>query len=208
MKYLTLTTTLLALLIRTALLAISLAGCSAERESILQPCLPAIHLTEQDIHPQTQQFAYAITATEPLPYPISLRVDITSRVFADGDLHPVYYNHVLTLKSGSQTVYGFYDKYFYPEYMLNSVEFFDRDSVKLDCVSGSARSLGIPTDPRGFNPVVQVKIILSHPDPDDEGRCEPGGAYTIESSRLTLRAPDRLIEVLFPEPHTRPWKVR
>ena len=185
-----------------------ITGCDEEREDILQPALPTINLRAQDIDPSFRQFAYAITASEPLPYSITLRVDTTADVFANGHFQIVRNKEILTFKRGSQTVYGFYNRYFLQAFLYQNSFFFDKEFGTLECVRGGGAG-SVPDPPRGAHPVIQIKVMISHPLPNDD-HCVSlaGGAYTIESSKLTLRAPDDLIETLFPDPDTRPWEVR
>lgn len=185
-----------------------ITGCGEEREDILQPALPTINLRAQDIYPSYRQFAYAITASEPLPYPITLRVNTTADVFANGHFQIVRNRDILHFKRGSQTVYGFYNGYFLQAFLNQNSFFCDKEFGTLECVRSGAGG-SVPDSPRGAHPVIQITVMISHLRPNDD-HCVglAGGAYTIESSKLTLRAPDDLIETLFPDPDTRPWEVR
>ena len=168
------------------LLAIWLAGCGEEREDILQPVLPTINLRAQDIDPSFRQFAYAITASEPLPYPITLRVDTTADVFANGHFQIVRNKEILTFKRGSQTVYGFYNGYFLPAFLNQNSFFFDKEFGTLECVRSGAGG-SVPDSPRRAHPVIQIKVMISHPLPNDD-HCVglTGGAYDIGDSEITL----------------------
>ena len=104
MKYLTITATLLALLIPSALLAICLAGCGEVREGILHPGAPTLYLLEAPVN--SGYFRYFIFASEPLPYPISLRVSVNSKVRNVFQHLEVQHHLYVTFKRGTQLFTG------------------------------------------------------------------------------------------------------
>ena len=164
MKLITAIITLLA----CALLVISLAGCGEEREDIHHLHLPTLYLTEHNVD---DQFVYAITSSEPLPYPVDLTINISATMH--GSVGKVIALHTLRvcLASDSQAWYGFYSRQFVGADPSSGVVFFD-------WANGSIKSYGIKsTYKEGFfrraeratrQEVSEITVTISHPD---EPRC-------------------------------------
>ena len=179
MKLITAIITLLA----CALLVIWLAGCGEEREDILHPRVPTLYLTEHDIH--TDDFVYFITASEPLPYPISLIVTITVTIPEADDFVKVLVKLNVTLNRGSHAWYGFYAGRYLPGDSVSGVVLFDWAHGKLKCIgirstnTGSFRSVE-------RKDVSEITVTISHPT-DDDGDCLIGSyVYNIGASEITI----------------------
>ena len=87
------------------LLAIWLVGCGEEREDILpedtpQPGIPTLDLKLRDTNRISPYWSFGITASEPLPEPIALRINMLAHVYDAGEIRKVWYEIDVTFKQG------------------------------------------------------------------------------------------------------------
>lgn len=159
--------------------------------------MPTLNLTEHDISPQFDQFVYVITASEPLLYPISLRITILATVFEAGKLVGVLHKLDVTFKRGSYAWYGFYAEKFLPDHPSSGIVLFDRDHGKLECAR--VRSSYHTDSFRSREPrvVTGITVNISHPSGDDNG-CLGSDAYHIGASEITITLGQRALDLLFP----------
>lgn len=174
---------LLRPLLACILLVIWLAGCGEEREDILHPRVPTLYLTEHDIH--TEDFVYFITASEPLPYPLSLTVTITATILEGDNFVEALLELNVTLNRGSHAWYGFYAGKFLPGEPSSGNVLFDWTDGKLQCVgirgsfpAGSFRSVE-------RKDVTEITVNISHPSGDDDN-CLGSYEYNIGASEITM----------------------
>ncbi len=146
--------------------------------------MPTLYLTEHDIH--TDDFVYFITASEPLPYPISLTVTITATVPEADEFVEALLKLNVTFNRGSHAWYGFYAGKFLPGDPVSGIVLFDWAHGKLKCVglrgsypTGSFRSV----ERKDVN---EITVNISPPTDDDRDCLIGSYVYNIGASEITI----------------------
>ena len=166
---------LLIFLLSCALLAIWLAGCSEGREDILpedtpEPGIPTLDLKWRDTNRSSAYWSFGITASEPLPEPIALRINMLAHVYDAGEIRNVSYEIDVTFKRGTDTWYGFFSRAFNPDSnYLDNILLVERDYETVECIKGTAVFAGIWTN-QNVKRAYGLTVTITNPA-DSEPLC-------------------------------------
>ncbi len=172
------------------LLAIWLAGCGDGREDILpkdnpETGIPTLDLKWRDTNRVSPYWSYGITASEPLPEPIALRINMLAHVYDAGELRKVWYEIDVTFKRGADAWYGFFRLAIDPDgSYLDNILLVERDYGTVECIKRTAEFAGIWTN-RNIKSVYGLTITITNPA-DSDPLCAGAGAYHIGISELEI----------------------
>ena len=180
----------LTFILTPLLLVVWLASCGDGREDILpkddpETGIPTLDLKWRDTNRVSAYWSYGITASEPIPEPIALRINMLAHVYDAGEIRKVWYEIGVTFKRGADAWYGFYRKAIDPDgSYLDNILLVERDYGTVECIKQTAVFAGIWTN-RNIKSVYGLTVTITNPA-DSEPLCAGAGAYHIGISELEI----------------------